>query len=65
MNYTEQIGEGSGGNPDVIKEMIKDGIGRLIDRCHVGKIEVLNEENACIYRIETSETSVLERYLGM
>jgi hypothetical protein len=49
----------------VIKKIIKNGIGRLIDRCHVGKVEVLNEENKCIYRIETSETSVLERYLGM
>jgi hypothetical protein len=65
MNYTEQIGERSGDEPDVIKKIIKNGIGRLIDRCHVGKVEVLNEENKCIYRIETSETSVLERYLGM
>ena len=65
MNYTERIGEGSGDEPDVIKKMIKDGIGRLIDRCHVGKVEILNEGNVCIYWIKTSETIVLEHYLGM
>jgi hypothetical protein len=65
MNYTEHIGEGSGDQPDTIKKMIKDGIGRLIDRCHNGKVEVTNDQNNCVFRIEMSETSVLEHYLGM
>jgi hypothetical protein len=65
MNYTEYIGEGSGDRPIEIKGMIKDGIGRLIDRCHNGKVEVMNDQDNCVFRIEMSETSVLEHYLGM
>ncbi len=65
INYVESLGEISGDQPDSVKTLIKVGIGRLIDRLHNGKVEVLNDQGVCVFRIEMSETSVLEHYFGM